>query len=216
MDEEKTVDTYTFDLDDLIPAMIENVKDDIKGFDDLLSLDGALRREVYLFGINAGTGSVVEGQIRYWNQVDADNGVAPEDREPIKIYIDSEGGSLTDTFTIIDAIKMSKTPVITINMGCAYSGGFFIFICGHKRYAYKHSSFLFHEGSTGQAADAGKFRNFSEFYTKQLDILKDIVMENTTFTEEYYKEHQKDDLWLTPNEALELGVCDEIISEFII
>ena len=111
---------------------------------------------------------------------------------------------------------MSKTPVITINAGCAYSGGFFIFICGHKRYSYKNSSFLFHEGNVGNAADAGKFRNFSEFYMKQLNQLKDIVLENTSITEDYYKEHQKDDLWLTPQEAVELGCCDEILKEFII
>lgn len=214
--EEKNTDTYQFDLDELIPALVDNIKDDVKSADDLISLDGFLRREVYLFGINEGTGSVIEGQIRFWNQKDEDNGIPVEERKPIKLYIDSGGGSLCDTFTIVDAVKMSKTPVITINAGCAYSGGFFIFICGHKRYSYKNSSFLFHEGNVGNAADAGKFRNFSEFYMKQLNQLKDIVLENTSITEDYYKEHQKDDLWLTPQEAVELGCCDEILEEFIV
>lgn len=213
---EKNTDMIEFDLDDLIPALAENIKEDIKTPEDLISIDGFVRREIYLYGINAGTGSSVEGQIRYWNQQDADKGIPREKREPIKLYIDSEGGSLADTLTIIDAIKMSKTPVYTINMGCAYSGGFFIFICGHKRYSYNNASFLFHEGNVGNAGDAGKFRNFADFYNKQLDLLKKIVLDNTSITPEFYKEHQKDDLWLTPDEALELGCCDAILKEFII
>ena len=205
-----------FDLEDIIPALVDNVKDDIKSFDDLISLDGSLRREVYLFGINEGTGAVIEGQIRFWNQIDEDKGIPVSERTPIKLYIDSGGGSLSDTFTIVDAVMMSKTPVITINTGCAYSGGFFVFICGDKRLAYPNSSFMFHEGSVGNSADASKFRNFSEFYLKWLDQLKKIVINHTDMTEEFYKEHQKDDLWLTPEEALKLGVCDEIITEFIV
>ena len=210
------IEVPLFDLEDIIPALVDNVKDDIKSFDDLISLDGSLRREVYLFGINEGTGAVIEGQIRFWNQIDEDKGIPVGEREPIKLYIDSGGGSLSDTFTIADAVMMSKTPVITINTGCAYSGGFFVFICGDKRLAYPNSSFMFHEGSVGNAADASKFRNFSEFYLKWLDQLKTIVINHTDMTEEFYKEHQKDDLWMTPKEALELGVCDEIITEFVV
>lgn len=215
-EDKRNADIIEFDLDDLIPAMIENIKEDVKNPDDLISLDGFLKREIYLYSITSGTGSTIEGQIRFWNQQDAEKGIPKSKREPIKLYIDSEGGSLTDTFTIIDAIKLSETPVYTINMGCAYSGGFFVFICGHKRYAYKCSSFLFHEGNVGNSADAGKFRNFSDFYLKQLDLLKQIVLDNTTITPEYYKEHQKDDLWLTPKEAIELGACDKILERFIL
>ena len=208
------LDIPLFDLDELLPALADNIKEDIKSYDDLISLDGALRREVYMFNISEGTGAVVEGQIRFWNQYDNDRGIPVSKREPIKLYIDSGGGSLSDTFTIVDAIMLSKTPVITINTGCAYSGGFFVFICGHKRYAYPNSSFMFHEGSVGNSADAGKFRNFSEFYLKQLDQLKELTLSTTNITPEFYKEHQKDDLWMTPKEALELGVCDEILKEF--
>jgi mannose-6-phosphate isomerase len=35
-------------------------------------------------------------------------------------------------------------------------------------------------------------------------------------TPEQYKEHIKDDWWLTAEEALKLGVCDEIAEEFIL
>lgn len=207
------MNNFEFDFSELFDDLKKNVKEDIKTFEDVLNLSSALAREIYIGEIEAGIGQSVEGIIRFWNDYDTKNNIAIEKRQPIKIFIDSIGGSLTDAFTIIDAIKISKTPVWTIVTGCAYSGGFFIAINGHRKMAYPHASFLYHEGSTATHGDAGKFRNFADFYQKQLDQLKDITINNTLMTEEYYKEHQRDDLWLTAPEALELGVCDEIIRD---
>ena len=130
-----------FDLDDLIDAMSDNIKEDVKSFDDVINLDGALNREIYVGDISGGMGQTVDGYIRFWNRYDEVHKIPIKDREPIKIYIDSNGGNLNDTFTMIDAISMSKTPVWTICTGAAYSGGFFTFIAGHKRIAYNHDSF---------------------------------------------------------------------------
>ena len=41
-------DIQEFDLDDLVDALAENVKDDIKTFEDVINLDGAVNREVYV------------------------------------------------------------------------------------------------------------------------------------------------------------------------
>lgn len=211
----KKTDFDDFDLDDLLICLDDNVKKDIKTFEDYINLDGCLNRELYIGDIVDGTGPTIEGLIRFWNQYDDKRNTPVEERKPIKIYIDSNGGNLSDTFTIIDAIAMSKTPVWTICMGAAYSGGFFSFIAGHRRIAYPHASFLYHEGSTATGADAGKFRNFAEFYDKQLKELKEHTLKYTRFTPEFYEEHYRDDLWLTAQEALDLGVCDEIAKEFV-
>lgn len=208
-------DIQEFDLDDLVDALAENVKDDIKTFEDVINLDGAVNREVYVGDICSGLGQTVEGYIRFWNKYDDKRNTPIEDREPIKIYIDSNGGCLSDTFTMIDAIKLSKTPVWTICTGAAYSGGFFTFIAGHRRFAYDHASFLYHEGATATGADAGKFRNYAEFYQKELEQLKEVTLKYTKITPEEYKEHIKDDWWMTADEALKYGVCDEIAKEFV-
>ena len=208
-------DIQEFDLDDLVDALAENVKDDIKTFEDVINLDGAVNREVYVGDICSGLGQTVEGYIRFWNKYDDKRNIPIEDREPIKIYIDSNGGCLSDTFTMIDAIKLSKTPVWTICTGAAYSGGFFTFIAGHRRFAYDHASFLYHEGATATGADAGKVRNYAEFYQKELEQLKEVTLKYTKITPEEYKEHIKDDWWMTADEALKYGVCDEIAKEFI-
>lgn len=194
----------------------EDNKDITKNFADTLSLSTSLHREIQIADIDEDVGEAVETLIRFWNTYDNEQNTPIEKRIPIKIYIDSCGGSLHATFTMIDAIRMSKTPVYTINIGTAFSGGFFTFIAGHKRFAYPHSTFLYHEGSTGGGRqDAGKFRNYANFYEKMLEQLKELTLKYTKITEDEYNKHILDDWWLMANEALELGVCDEIITNFI-
>lgn len=204
-----------FDLDDLLNGIGENVKRDTKSFEDIVNLDGALDREIYVYDITSGTGTTVDGYIRFWNAYDKKHNIPVEERKPIKIYIDSCGGSLTDTLTMIDSIKMSKTPVWTIALGCTYSGGFFTFISGHRRIAYPHASFLFHEGSTSTGGTSSQFENYTNFYKKQLEQLKNIVLENTSISEDEYKDIRKDDVWYDTSEGVEKGFIDEIAEDFV-
>lgn len=183
--------------------------------EDLLENSFFMKRYILLKEIDSEVGNGIEMMIRYWNMIDDDAEIPVEKRKPIKIYIDSDGGDLCATFTVIDAIKMSKTPVITVNIGAAYSGGFFIFISGHHRIAYENSTFLYHEGSTINGGDAGKFQNFADFYKKQMSKLKDITLKNSVITPEVYEEKRRDDWWIEANEAIELGFADEIAKNFV-
>lgn len=151
--------------------------------------------------------------IKFWNTVDEMDEVPAEEREPIKVYINTPGGDLDATFSIISSIKISKTPVHTITIGTGYSGGFFIGICGHKRFGYPYSSYLFHEGSSMDGGDAHKFIQRADFYKKQLCRLKNIVMNNTKITPQEYEKYRKDDWFMEPTDALKYGVIDEILNE---
>jgi len=46
-------------------------------------------------------------------------------------------------------------------------------------------------------------------------MLRKITLKYTKLTEEDYKKHWKDDLWLTAEEALRYGVIDEISNQII-
>ena len=206
---------FVMDLTDALSSLVENVQEDAKSFEDILNLDNSLDRHLYVADIESGIGSTIDSMIRFWNRRDEEEGLNIEERKPIKIYIDSCGGSLTDAFTIIDSIRMSKTPVITIATGCAYSAGFFIFISGHKRIAYPHASFLYHEGSATNGGTASQFRNFADFYDIQLAQLKQIVLDYTNIDEDEYNKHKKDDWWMTAEDVINYGIADEIAEEFI-
>ena len=207
-----------FDLDEIIEALREGLQDSAQqSFADMCAAECAIaNREVFVGTIGPGLGDNIDMYIRYWNMKDDEAGIPVEGRQPIKVYIDSNGGCLDDTLTMIDAISMSKTPVWTICVGNAYSGGFFTFIAGHKRIAYPMSSFMFHEGSTNSGTvDAGKFRNYADFYSRQMELLKNVTLKYTKISEEDYEHHRKDDWWFFAEEGIKYGFVDEIAKELI-
>ena len=207
-----------FDLNEIIEALREGLQDSAQqSFADMCVAECAIaNREVFVGTISPGLGDNIDMYIRYWNMKDDEAGIPVEERQPIKVYIDSNGGCLDDTLTMIDAISMSKTPVWTICVGNAYSGGFFTFIAGHKRIAYPMSSFMFHEGSTNSGTvDAGKFRNYADFYSRQMELLKKVTLKYTKISEEDYERHRKDDWWFFAEEGIQYGFVDEIAKELI-
>lgn len=152
--------------------------------------------------------------LKFWNNIDEMDGIPPKERKPICIYINTPGGSLDATFSIISSIKLSKTPVYTYVIGTAYSGGFFIAISGHRRFGFPHSSYMFHEGSVMDGGDAHKFIQHVEFYKAQLKRIKKIVLDNTNISSSEYRENKTADWFMDAEEALSKGVIDEIIEDF--
>lgn len=184
--------------------------------DEVLETFSFLNRSLYLCTeITHEHAIAFSDAIKFWNEMDNLDNISIEERDPIKIYIDSPGGDLDATFSIIDSITLSKTPITTITIGSGDSGGFFIGIVGHKRIGYPHSSYLFHEGCCANEGDAHKYIQFTEFYKKKLSMLKKLVLNNTKLSENDYEESRKDDLWLTADEALKYGIIDEIATELI-
>lgn len=201
-------------IKDLIKELDENKEKELKTFDQLVEYYQAYNdRNLVIADIGPDLAIAVDSIIRFWNKVDEN--IPVEERQPIKLYIHSPGGYLTSAFAIIDTVKLSKTPVHTIAIGDVYSGGFFIFLAGDKKYTYPHASFLYHEGATANGGDANKFRNFAKFYEVQLEQLRQIVLKNSFITEEEYEKHIKDDWWLTAEEAVKYGIADEILTELI-
>lgn len=72
---------------------------------------------------------------------------------------------------------------------------------------------MFHEGCFVNGGDAHKFLQGANFYEKQLEQLKKLVLEKTSISEEMYEKHKKDDLWLLADEALKYNIIDAIMPE---
>lgn len=167
-------------------------------------------REILIEYITPTTANEIDRQIRFYNLKDEENGYEINQRTPIKIYINTFGGSLLSALTIIDSIKMSKTPVYTINIGTAYKEGFYIFLAGHVRYSYKRASFLL-DKNLGRTEDLVQTNNYNEFCEKQKEELKDILFDKTQIEEKDY-ENKKESWWITSDEAYHYDICNEIIN----
>jgi ATP-dependent Clp protease protease subunit len=146
-----------------------------------------------------------------WNR--EDKGIPVEDRKPIKVYINSDGGSVTAVMNFINAIQLSKTPVHTIGMGKVYSAGGLMLMSGHKRFIFPSTTALIHDGSDGYIGNVGKMKDYQEFSKKMESHMEDWIIKNTKITKELYKEKCREDWWLFPNEIIEYGLADKIITD---
>lgn len=134
-------------------------------------------------------------------------------RHPIKLYVSSYGGSVYDGLGLIGIIRSSKTPVHTYAVGKVMSMGFVLAISGHKRFAYPHTSYMFHSLSS---FSFGKFMELVECVEEdrrlqaKLDLLTTSV---SSITQERLQEvhERKLDWYFDSEEALKLNCVDEIL-----
>lgn len=90
-------------------------------------------------------------EIIEWNRIDKNEGIPIEDRIPIKIFINSNGGSLNAIMELITICNMSITPVYAIGMGKCYSAGGLLLMGIPKgnRFILPTTEVLIHDGNTG-------------------------------------------------------------------
>ena len=183
----------------------------IQSFTDFVDLSANLNREIYLTTITAQTAEAIDRIVRMWNYVDDTEIVEFSKRHPIKIYMNSLGGDFNAMLTIMDVIKMSKTPVQTINIGVVQKEAFFIYAMGHQRYAYPRATFLYERDLKHLDNSDEQTDKYVNFYLRQLDEIKDLVIEKTKITENEYNKHLKACWWMSAEDAHKLRVCTEIL-----
>ena len=134
-------------------------------------------------------------------------------REPIKIYVNSFGGSVYDMWALIDIMINSKSPIYTYCTGYAMSAAFNIFLAGHKRFATKHSTFLYHQLSFWKE---GKYQDMVENQAEMNYLQNEIeiyVKNRTKISNKKLLEvkNKKLDWYIHCDEALKLGIVNEIV-----
>lgn len=112
---------------------------------------------------------------------------------------------------LVDAIKLSATPVYTVNLGMAASAASLIFIAGHKRFMMPTAKVLIHEGSASFAGDAGKLMDATDSYKKELKAMKEFILSNTAIPKTQLMKKRSNDWELDAAYCLENKVCDQII-----
>lgn len=176
-------------------------------FENIVDKASFLNREIFIDNLTPQIADYIDKVIRFWNKIDEDSAQLISEREPIKIYIDSYGGSLTAAFTIIDAIKISKTPVYTINVGTAHKESLYVFLAAERRFAYPRSSFLVEKDL--RTFDVSEDQNYVNFCESQSLELKDMLLDKSKMTETEY--NKRKNWWLNAEKAYELRICTEVL-----
>ena len=145
-----------------------------------------------------------------WNYEDRE--IPVEQRTPIKLFFFSPGGDLDVNYALIDTIKMSKTPIIGVNIGQCASAAAYIYLSCHKRMMMPHSYFLFHQGSGTITGTYGEICAQMDDYHSQVQELSNFMEYHTKYTKEELMEKIVGEWYVRKEEALEKGVAHQVVN----
>lgn len=190
--------------DYLVPTVIEENNRGERAFDIYSRL---LKDRIIFLGedVNPHTANLVVAQLLY---------LAHEDpKKPIKLYINSPGGSVYDGLAIIDTMNFVEPDVETIGIGLQASMGAMLLSCGAKgkRYILPNARVMIHQPSSGTE---GKITD-QEIALKEGIFLKkrlaEIFAKNTGKKLEQVEKDMDRDNWMSAEDALKYGIIDKII-----
>lgn len=191
--------------DALVPMVIEQTPKGERSFDIFSRL--LKERIIFLTGeVNDETSALVCAQLLF---LEAEN-----PKKDIFLYINSPGGVVTSGMAMYDTMQYISCDVATICIGQACSMGSFLLAGGTKgkRYSLPNSQIMIHQpsgGAKGQAADIEIQAKLILDLRKRLNA---IYAQNTGQKISVIERAMDRDNFMTPQEALDFGLIDHIIT----
>ena len=135
--------------------------------------------------------------------------------EPITIFVNSYGGEVNAGLMIYDLIQGCRVKVNIVCVGIAASMAALLLAGGHngRRYILKHSKVMIHEPllDRGLGGSATSIKNISDSIIETKNLLNGILAKHTKKTIEEVDKATAFDNYMNAKEAIEFGLCDEII-----
>jgi ATP-dependent Clp protease protease subunit len=134
--------------------------------------------------------------------------------DPIKVFLNTPGGTADDGFAIHDILKFGASPVYTICNGLTASAGTIILLAAPKkqRLTLPNSRIMIHQpagGARGRASDI-------EITAKEIARLRaranQLIANECDKPLEQVETDTNRDNWMTPEEACAYGLCSRVIS----
>ena len=139
---------------------------------------------------------------------------APE--QPIKIFINSPGGSVYDGFAIYDLIRFIRPAVKMISAGLSASAATVIMLAAKKedRLALPNSRIMIHQPSMQFRGVAEDIRRTAEEVLKIKQKINEMYARETGQPLEKVQEDTDRDYWMSPDEAVSYGLIGRVINGF--
>lgn len=134
--------------------------------------------------------------------------------DTITLFLNSPGGDVTDGWAIIDLMESSRINIQTVAVGCIASMAVAIFIAGTKgkRIMAPRTATMTHQFSGAFYGKQHEFMAVRKYHDYLEQQFFEHFMRHTKLDEQGIKDIllRPSDTWLSPEECLEYGICDEI------
>jgi len=190
--------------ENIIPMVIESGARGERAFDIYSML---LRERIIILGtpINDQVANLIVAQLLYLEREDAD--------KDISLYINSPGGIISSGLAIYDTIQLIRPAVSTICVGLAASMGTVLLTAGAKgkRYALPNATIHMHQPMGGAQGQASDIEIAAREILRMQDKIRQIISKHSGQSYERVARDTDRDYYLTPEQAKEYGIVDEIL-----
>ncbi|RTZ92494.1 MAG: ATP-dependent Clp protease proteolytic subunit [Bacillota bacterium] len=134
--------------------------------------------------------------------------------DPIRLFINTPGGSADDGFAIHDAIRFIRSPVLCITNGLNASAGTVILLSTprERRFSLPNSRIMIHQPSSGVRGKASEIEVTAEEIMKLRRRCNQLIADETGKPLEQVEKDTNGDCWMSPVEALEYGLIGKILT----
>ncbi|MEO2153949.1 MAG: ATP-dependent Clp endopeptidase proteolytic subunit ClpP [Aquificae bacterium] len=192
-------------LNQLVPIVVEQTPRGERAYDIFSRL---LQDRIIILGtpIDDHVANLIVAQLLFLESQDPD--------KDIYLYINSPGGVVTAGLAIYDTMQYIKPDVVTICMGQAASMAAVLLAGGAKgkRYSLPHSRIMIHQPLGGVQGQATDIIIHAEEIMRIKKMLIDIMAKHTGQPPEKLEQDMERDKFMSPEEALEYGIIDKIIT----
>ena len=185
-----------------IPYILEQSENGERGYDIYSRL--LKDRIILLTGeINDAVASIIVSELLYLDSIND---------EPIWIYINSPGGSITSGLAIYDTISFINSKVNTVCIGMAMSmGAFLLASTTGKRYALPHSEIMIHQPYGGMQGVVTDIDIQTKRLLKTKKQMNELLAYHTKQPLDKIEYDTERDYYMSAYEALEYNIVDEIL-----
>jgi ATP-dependent Clp protease protease subunit len=143
--------------------------------------------------------------------------LANQNHKPIHLVISTYGGSVDEMFSLYDTIKFLPCPVHTIALGKVMSAGVLLLASGvkGKRLIGKSARIMIHPISGGVYGNVFEAINEVKEHERLQSLMAEALQKETKMSREEIDNIMKagHDWYLTPEEAIRMGIVDGYIGE---
>jgi ATP-dependent Clp protease protease subunit len=190
----------------MVPIVIEQSGRGERAYDIYSRL--LRERIVFLVGpVNDQSANLVCAQMLFLESENPD--------KDIFLYINSPGGSVSAGLSVFDTMNFVKPDISTLCLGMAASMGSFLLMAGAKgkRFALPNSKIMIHQPSGGAQGQATDIEIHAKEILKTREQLNRIYAERTGQPVEKIAADMERDRFLSPAEAKEYGLIDQVIDK---
>lgn len=190
----------------LIPTVIEKTSAGERAYDIYSRL---LKERIIFLGepVDDHIANTVIAQLLF---LDSQN-----DKQDIRLYVNSPGGSVSAGLAIYDTMQYVKADVSTICVGMAASMGAVLLAAGAKgkRFALPNAEVMIHQVLGGAQGQASEIKIHAEHILGVKERLNNILVQHTGQKMKQIEEDTDRDNFMTAEEAVKYGLIDKVITK---